>query len=40
MSNADPFADLLEWVSRQCEALRRSIAQQLRRLREQRHRQP
>ena len=36
--SADPFADLSEWVRRECEALRRSIGQQFRRLREQRER--
>jgi hypothetical protein len=38
--SADPFAALAEWVRRECEALRRSIGQQFRRMREQREQRP
>lgn len=36
MAQSDPFEGLREWVRRECERLRRSIAQQLRRMREAR----
>jgi hypothetical protein len=34
MAHTDPFEALREWVRRECQSLRQSIAQQLRRLRE------
>jgi hypothetical protein len=39
MSHADPWGGLAEWVRRECEALRRAIVQQFRRLREQQTRE-